>query len=243
MNCHNGQKFLKESINSVYDQTYKNWEIIFVDNMSEDNTAEIAKSYDNKLKYFRTYDFLSLYRARNFALRKCNGNLITFLDSDDIWYKNKLEIQVEVHRLGCEFSFGEYEIYDSINQKKLYFKVPKIKRINTNFLISKNIISIGCVMVNSDLLKNNKFDPYYELLGDFDLWIRLSKITKIKKINQCLEISRLHKKNFSKLLKHRWLKERRYFYFKFLKENSFIKHPNIFLYILICEIKGFFQTV
>ena len=243
MNCHNGQEFLKESINSVYAQSYKNWEIIFVDNMSNDNTAEIAKSYDNKLNYFRTSNFLSLYRARNFALKRCNGDLITFLDSDDMWYKNKLEIQVEVHRSGYEFSFGEYATYDNINNQRIYVKIPNIKKINTNFLISKNIISIGCVMVNSDLLKRNQFDPYYELLGDFDLWIRLSKITKIKKINQCLEISRLHKKNFSKLLKHRWLKERRYFYLKFLKDNNFIKYPNILLYILICEIKGFFQIV
>ena len=69
MNCHNGQEFLEESINSVYDQSYKNWEIIFIDNMSNDNTAKIAKSYDNKLNYFRTSSFLSLAEQENFALK------------------------------------------------------------------------------------------------------------------------------------------------------------------------------
>ena len=57
MNCYNSEKFLKEAIDSVYHQKYKNWEIIFWDNQSKDNSAEIAKSCDNRLKYF---EFVSL---------------------------------------------------------------------------------------------------------------------------------------------------------------------------------------
>jgi len=52
MNCHNGEKYLREAIDSVYAQTYKNWEIIFWDNYSTDNSAKIAKSYNDKLKYY-----------------------------------------------------------------------------------------------------------------------------------------------------------------------------------------------
>ncbi|MEK7079138.1 MAG: glycosyltransferase, partial [Patescibacteria group bacterium] len=54
MNCFNGSKYLRESIDSVYAQTYRNWEIIFWDNASTDNSAEIAKNYDSRLRYFRS---------------------------------------------------------------------------------------------------------------------------------------------------------------------------------------------
>ena len=57
INCYNGEKYLAEAINSIYAQTYKNWEIIFWDNASIDNSANIAKSYDKKLKYYRSYNF------------------------------------------------------------------------------------------------------------------------------------------------------------------------------------------
>ena len=53
MNCHNGDKFLRESIDSVYRQTYTNWEIIFIDNFSKDLSSNIVKEYDHKIKYFR----------------------------------------------------------------------------------------------------------------------------------------------------------------------------------------------
>ena len=89
MNCHNSDSYLREAIDSIYNQTYKNWEIIFLDNCSSDNSYKITQTYDKKLKYFKTEKYESLYMARNIALEKCNGDLICFLDCDDIWFKNK----------------------------------------------------------------------------------------------------------------------------------------------------------
>ena len=70
MNCLNGEKYLRESIDSVYGQTYKNWEIIFWDNNSTDKSAEIANSYDSRLRYFKGELTISLGAARNKALEK-----------------------------------------------------------------------------------------------------------------------------------------------------------------------------
>ena len=106
MNCHNSDKYLVEAIDSIYEQTYNNWEIIFLDNFSTDNSYKITKLYDNKLKYFKTKKYESLYKARNIALEKCNGDIICFLDCDDIWFKDKLERQVNEYKLGNLFSFG-----------------------------------------------------------------------------------------------------------------------------------------
>ena len=90
MNCHNGEKYLKKSISSVINQTYKNWELIFWDNKSTDRSEKIFKDFkDKRLKYFRSNNYLKLYKARNNAIKKCRGKFIAFLDTDDWWLKKK----------------------------------------------------------------------------------------------------------------------------------------------------------
>src|SRR4051812_42401163 len=91
MNCRNSEQHLREAIDSVVVQTYKNWEIIFYDNLSTDSSPEIAKSYGKKLRYIRGEKSMSLGEARNEALKHANGDLITFLDCDDLWSPDKLE--------------------------------------------------------------------------------------------------------------------------------------------------------
>ena len=94
MNCHNGEKFLKKSIQSVLRQSYYNWELIFWDNCSSDNSASIIKSFnDNRIRYFKSKRFTNLYDARNQAIKKSKGEFICFLDTDDWWIKEKLKIQ------------------------------------------------------------------------------------------------------------------------------------------------------
>ncbi len=97
LNCHNSANFLKKSISSVVDQSYKKWELIIFDNCSKDNTKIEIKKYLNnkKIRYFRSNKLLNLYNARNLAIKKSKGSLITFVDADDWWTKNKLKIQVE----------------------------------------------------------------------------------------------------------------------------------------------------
>ncbi len=84
MNCYNGERFLRQAIESVIGQGWKNWELIFWDNQSTDRSAEIFRSYhDPRLKYFcaRKHTFLS--EARSLALKKASGDFYAFLDVDD----------------------------------------------------------------------------------------------------------------------------------------------------------------
>src|SRR5829696_2506866 len=95
MNCFNGEKYLREAIDSVLAQSYTNWEIIFWDNQSTDDSARIVRSYrDPRLKYFYAPTHLPLYGARNHAIDRAAGELIAFLDVDDWWIPSKLEQQV-----------------------------------------------------------------------------------------------------------------------------------------------------
>ena len=97
MNCHNGGEFLTQSLNSIFYQTYKNWELIFWDNNSDDKSKDIILNYkDKRIKYYKSKKFFTLYKARNLAIEKAMGDYICFLDTDDQWYKNKLNTQVNI---------------------------------------------------------------------------------------------------------------------------------------------------
>ena len=92
MNCFNGEKYLREAIDSVKAQTYQNWELIFWDNQSTDDSAKIVQSYnDPRINYFYAPNHTLLYEARNYAVEKSLGQFIAFLDVDDYWDENKLE--------------------------------------------------------------------------------------------------------------------------------------------------------
>ncbi len=242
MNCYNGEQYLKEAIDSIYAQTYNNWEIVFVDNCSIDNSAEIARSYkDKRIKYYKTRKNIPLYAARNIAIDECNGQYIGFLDCDDIWLENKLEKQISLVGSGHDIVFGRYQVFSSrseiLSKSEDGVSMP-YGACTTNDLFRSNPISIGCVVIRTSLLKKYRFNPYYQLLGDYDLWVRLSISHPITLLDTVMEYSRQHENNTSDLLSGRWLKERRFFYRSHLSVSNLFKYPALFIYILKTEIKG-----
>ncbi len=90
----NREKYIAEAIDSVLDQTYGNIEIIVIDDGSTDNTSEIVKSFNSKVKYFYQPNS-GASAARNSGILKAAGDFISFLDSDDLWEKNKISLQME----------------------------------------------------------------------------------------------------------------------------------------------------
>lgn len=238
MNCHNSSKYLKEAIDSVYSQSYDCWEIIFWDNASTDDSAVIAKSYNSKLRYFYGNSLVSLYEARNLALSQCKGDYIAFLDCDDIWVADKLRQQISEVNRGAKIVYGNFNIIDG-SGKLVSIRNKKNPSGNiTNQLLIKNSISIGSILLEKNILEKNLFDPFYSLLGDFELWIRLSLQYEIVSVDSVVELSREHESNDSNIRKNRWLRERRYFYKKFLKANSVFQFPAIISYMIKTEIKG-----
>ena len=96
INCLNGEDYLEEALESVRRQTYTDYEIVFLDNHSTDNTGIIAKKFGEKLNYYCTEKTVSLGKARNIALEYSKGEYIAFLDSDDLWEKHKLQRQIDI---------------------------------------------------------------------------------------------------------------------------------------------------
>ena len=119
MNCFNGEKYLSDAIMSVLNQDYENFELIFWDNQSTDNSASIFKSFEDKrLKYFYAETHTNLYEARNYAIEKSNGEFIAFLDTDDIWKYNKLSTQIPLFtNKGVGFVYSNYTILDESRNK------------------------------------------------------------------------------------------------------------------------------
>ena len=150
MNCYNSGEFLREAINSVYAQTYPFWEIVFCDNCSTDGSAEIAQSYNEKVKYYKGEKNVPLGEARNFALEKANGEIIAFLDCDDIWLPKKLEKQVpkffEDEKTGLVFTdtifFNEKgDLYNNYSSTQ-FFTGYCFKELLKSYWISMETVAI-----------------------------------------------------------------------------------------------------
>ena len=205
MNCYNGEKYLREAIDSVYAQTYQNWEIIFWDNKSQDRSAEIAKSYDSKLHYFKGENTITLGAARNKALEKCNGDYITFLDVDDLWMSGKLEIQMQTMKNKPNsilyYSDG-YNLYDEQKTKKKFSSHPNVNFYDGaifNKLILLNFINWQTVLINKSLANDDLyFNETLTFAEDYEILLRLSLLGDVTFSPEPLIYYRTHEKNMSR---------------------------------------------
>jgi glycosyltransferase involved in cell wall biosynthesis len=201
INCFNGEKYLKDCLISVLNQSYTNWEVIFWDNQSSDNSKRIfLELKDERFKYYNSNNHTPLYEARNNAIKKSSGNIIAFLDTDDWWEKNKLEKQVplfENEKIGMVYS-NCYLFFEKKNKKKIYIKKTLKSGNITNHLFKSYEVGITTV-----LLKKKAFDSVagfnnkYNIIGDFDLIMRLSTKYQFNCIQEPLAYYRIHDKNFS----------------------------------------------
>ena len=96
MNCYNGEAYLQQALESVLKQSYLNWELIFWDNQSSDNSKKIFQTFpDRRFKYFYSNQHTTLYKARNLACEHASGEYLAFVDCDDWWEKDYLESRKE----------------------------------------------------------------------------------------------------------------------------------------------------
>ena len=114
MPSYNTAKFISKTIESVLEQTYKNWELLIVDDCSTDNTDEIVSKYDDdRIIYLKNKKNSGAAVSRNKALKNAKGKWIAFLDSDDLWYPTKLEEQIKYMKKNkYSFSYTSYEEID-----------------------------------------------------------------------------------------------------------------------------------
>ena len=202
VNCFNGEKYLRKALESILSQTYTNWEVIFWDNRSSDNSKKIFSGFkDSRFKYFISNTHTTLYEARNNAISKSNGEILAFLDTDDWWEENKLEKQIvffKDKKVGLVHT-NLYLFYENSKKKKIFQKKKLGSGYITKQLCKKYNIGILTVLLRkSAYISVSGFNNKYKIIGDFDLIIRLSLVWKIISLNECLANYRVHDKNFSK---------------------------------------------
>tara|TARA_B100001123_G_C15099307_1_gene942903 strand:+ start:145 stop:1059 length:915 start_codon:yes stop_codon:yes gene_type:complete len=233
MNCFNGERYLRDSIDSVISQTYENWEVIFWDNRSNDNSAKIFKDYkDDRLKYYCADSHTEiLYRARNYALKKTKGEFIAFLDVDDWWLPEKLEKQIPLFNdpeVGMVYG-NVWLFHEKKNKKELYKKgkLPTGKILNE--LLNDYVIGSPTYVIRKKTLESldYSFNDDFHIIGDFDINIRLSAKWKINCTQSPIAFARRHSKNESIFNREKEIYELKV-WFKQMKDNQLISSQSNF---------------
>ena len=207
---YNSEKYLADNISSVLAQTYKNWELILVDDCSSDTSEVICESFeknDTRIKYHRLDINSGAGIARNKAIEMANGNFIAFLDSDDTWYPEKLEKQLNFMKENdYHFTFTDYNMVDEAGNT--LNKLVKCKPIvNYNKALFKNPIGCLTVIYSVDFF-GKQYMPSIRKRQDFALWLNLLKRTNGYGLNECLSSYRFGNNSISAnkldLLKYEW---------------------------------------
>lgn len=176
---YNCEKFIRKTLECVLNQTHKNWEWLLVDDCSSDNSANIIQEYalkDARIKYFKLDKNSGAAVARNTALEKSTGRFIAYLDSDDLWRKEKLEKQVKF-MLDNKYAFTctDYEkITEDGSSLNKIIKIPK--KVNYNLFLRNTIIQTVGVMVDTKLTgKDLLYMPNIRRRQDAATWCQLLK--------------------------------------------------------------------
>lgn len=172
MPAYNAEKYLSEAIESVLNQSFKDFEFIIIDDCSTDNTSKIALEYaskDKRIKYFRNEDNVGCTASLNNGLKHSKGEFIARMDSDDVCHKKRFEEQIKALKkydvVGSNIVFID-EHGKKLGGRKYSNDVDKVIRIESP-------LAHPTVMFKKSLLKQSFYDERFEASQDYDLWIRL----------------------------------------------------------------------
>lgn len=227
---YNCEKFIEETIKSVINQTYQNWELLIVDDCSTDRSIEIIKGYtlkDSRIKFHVSKQNQGPAKCRNKGIKVAAGKYMTFIDSDDLWLPEFLETSIKFIQNSEGFVFSSYHRLDE-QLLPIYkdFIVPKT--VNYSDILKTN--SISCLTAFIDIKKLGKlYMPDVLYRQDMGLWLSYLKVINVAcGIKKPLAIYRIrensHSRNKVNLLSHQW------FFYRNVENLSFLS--SIYYFIL-----------
>ena len=174
MPAYNVSRFLRQAIESVLSQTYRQIELIVVDDCSTDDSLQIMREYEQKdarVHVLAGETNQGVARARNRGIQAATGKYIALLDSDDVWVESKIERQIELLlEKGADIAYGAVDFVDENNRRIKTFAVPS--ETNYDEMLVRCFFICSTVVIRAELLKNHLFRPeYYH--EDFLLWLEL----------------------------------------------------------------------
>jgi len=222
---YNDKENISSSVSSAIDQSYKNTEIIIVDDEnSKQSNKLLSKFKHKKIKLIKTKKNSGVSFARNLGIKKSNGNLIAFLDSDDLWKKNKLKNQLDIiKKKKIDFCYTDY--YGFID-KNIIYKVRIDKKLDYSKLLKECPICCSSTLIKKEILLKNRFRNL-KTKEDYELWLRLAKKKyKFYGINKLLTGYRIRKYSLSNLHLNKLINS-----FKIYCHYNNINPINSFLYV------------
>ena len=170
--AYNCEKYISETIESVLEQTYANWEMLIIDDGSTDNTINIIKSYnDDRIRVIQNQANIGAALSRNRGLKEARGKWIAFLDSDDLWYPKKLEGQIAfMVQNNYGFTYTEYiEMDEKLGRETVKISGPK--HISKRSMYAYDWVGCLTVMYDSEVVGVLEI-PDLKKRNDYALWLK-----------------------------------------------------------------------
>ena len=252
--CYNSEKYICETIDSVIDQTYNNWEIIIINDGSTDKTEDLIFTYKQNnipITYYKQ-DNKGFASARNKALELAKGDWIAIIDHDDICMPNRLENQYKDIKLNpnCSLFFGDTIHIDSKGEKKInqYDQYNPLHLDLTEYNGGKYLLKHGC-FIDTESVVFNKFKALdiggfktsYKFIVDYDFFIRFALKNDIYGSKEILSKWRIHEKQATNYMSLLEMKELNYIYWKYIKSNIIPLYIKVIL--ILKKIKLYFKNL
>ena len=200
MPVYNSQSFLREAINSILNQTYSNIELIVINDGSTDSSKEIILSYtDPRVRYIENNPNKGIVKSRNIGVEHATGKYIATLDSDDIALPDRIKTQVDFLEKNPDYGMCGVYHQEINNDGKLLKKIiyPSNDKDARTFLTIGNCFCASAIMVRGHLAKELKYREGYDIVEDYELWYRISKIAKITNLPIYATYYRVHGNNIT----------------------------------------------
>jgi glycosyltransferase involved in cell wall biosynthesis len=201
MSVYNGEKFLKEAMDSILTQTFTNFEFLIINDGSTDNSMEIIESYnDSRIRLINNEKNLKLIASLNKGISLARGKYIARMDCDDISMPERLEKEVNFLENSLEYGLVGtcYTVIDGAGKEQYNKSYPSSNDLIKLFLSLNCPLAHGSIMARTELFKQNLYgSKEYSAVEDYELWTRIAKVTKIHNIPEYLFKYRIYGESFS----------------------------------------------
>ena len=198
---YNQADLLREALVSVLTQTFRRIEVAVVDNFSTDHTLEVIRSFkDSRLSLFQVHNEGIIAVSRNLGIRETQARLLAFLDSDDIWYPEKLEQVYRAWTEHAEIGLVSHDQY-AMRRGRVAYRIrcrPDQEDMHRFLLLNGNRLATSATVVDRaclDRVGGFSEDPNLAGVEDYDLWLRLSQVCRFYFLHRFLGEFHLHPKS------------------------------------------------
>ena len=258
MPVYNTAKFLDESISSILNQTFTDFEFLILDDASSDNSLAIIKKYqkkDNRIKIFQNKTNKKEAESRNFLMSLAKADFIAWMDADDFSDPRRIEVQYNFLNKNSEIDIlgGVATVYkDNFKSKpQQYINHPlKDNEIKTQLLLIDSALANPTTMIRLKKIKKYKigYNPYYISATDYNFWVDCAPYCKFTNLNETLIKYRLHSKqisqNYKLTRKYRLeIVEKHLKRFQISMPKILLNKESVITYSFLLELKNFFYSI